>query len=48
MTKAEIMREANMLIENLMCCNDAEFVYRVGIAVMYGQEFTEEKIAEEE
>lgn len=48
MTKAEIMREANMLIENLMCCNDAELVDRVTNAVMYGNEFTEEEIAEEE
>lgn len=48
MTRAEIMKAANILIEELMCCNDAELVDRVGVAVMCGNEFTEEEIAEEE
>ena len=48
MTKVEIMEATNMLIENLMLCDDAGFVNRVGLAVMYGLEFTDAEIAEEE
>lgn len=48
MTKAEIMRAANIVIENLMYCDDGEFVDRLTSAIMNGQEFTKEEIAEEE
>ena len=44
MTRAEIMEATNMLIENLMLCDDAGFVNRVGLAVMYGLEFTDAEI----
>lgn len=47
MTKAEIMRAANIVIENLMYCDDREFVDRLVSAVVNGEEFTEEEIAEE-
>lgn len=46
MTKAEIMRAANIVIENLMYCDDREFVDRLVSAVVNGKEFTEEEIAE--
>ncbi len=48
MTKAEIMRAANVVIEELMWCNDMDFVDRLGSAVVNGEPFTEEEIAEEE
>lgn len=48
MTKAEIMRAANIVIENLMYCDDGEFVDRLCSAVMNGQEFTEAEIARKE
>ena len=48
MNKAEIMRAANIIIEEVMYCNDDEFVDRIVSAVMNGEQFTEEEIAEEE
>ena len=48
MTKAEIMRAANIVIANLMYCDDDEFVNRLCSVVMNGQEFTQEEIEEEE
>lgn len=48
MTKAEIMRAANVVIEELMWCNDMDFVDRLASAVVNGEPFTEEEIAEEE
>ena len=48
MTKAEIMRAANVVIEELMWCEDMDFVDCITSAVMYGEPFTEEEIAEEE
>lgn len=48
MTKAEIMRAANIIIEEAMYCSDGEFVDRLVSAVMNGEQFTEEEIAEEE
>lgn len=47
MTKAEIMRAANVIIEELMWCNDIDFVDRLASAVMNGEPFTEEEIADE-
>ena len=48
MTKAEIMRAANIIIEELMWSNDMDFVDRLASAVTNGEPFTEEEIAEEE
>lgn len=48
MTKAEIMKASNILIEELMCCGDGTFVDRITWAVMNGLEFTDAEIAEEE
>lgn len=48
MTKAEIMRAANIVIEEVMYCNDRDFVDRLVSAVMNGEQFTEEEITEEE
>ena len=48
MTKAEIMRAANIVIEEVMYCSDGDFVDRLVSAVINGEPFTEEEIAEEE
>jgi hypothetical protein len=48
MTRAKIMRAANIIIEELMYCDDFDFIDRVASAIMNGEEFTEEEIAEEE
>lgn len=48
MTRAEIMRAANDVIEELMWCDDMDFVDRLSSAIMNGEPFTEEEIAEEE
>lgn len=48
MTKAEIMRAANVVIEELIYCTDMDFVDCITTAVTYGEPFTEEEIAEEE
>lgn len=48
MTRAEIMRVANTIIEALMYCDDIEFIDLISYAIMNGEEFTEEEIAEEE
>ncbi len=48
MTKAEIMRVANNIVEELMYCDDFEFIDRIASAIMNGEEFTEEEITEEE
>lgn len=46
MTKAEIMKAANVIIEGLMYCDDIEFIDRVAYAIMNGEEFTDEEIEE--
>ena len=48
MNKAEIMRAANNIIEELMYCDDFEFIDRIASAIMNGEAFAEEEIAEEE
>jgi hypothetical protein len=48
MTRAAIMRAANTIIEALMYCDDIEFIDLIAYAIMNGEEFTEEEIAEEE
>lgn len=46
MTKAEIMRAANIIIEAAMYCDDMDFVDRLTSAVMNAEPFTEEEIVE--
>lgn len=48
MNKAEVMRAANNIIEELMYCDDFEFIDRIASAVMNGEPFTEEEIEVEE
>lgn len=48
MNKAEIMRAANIVIEEVMWCDDMNFVDRLVSAITNGEPFTEEEIAEEE
>lgn len=48
MTRVAIMRAANTIIEELMYCDDFEFIDRIASAIMNGEEFTEEEIEEEE
>ena len=48
MNKAEIMRMANNIIEELMYCDDFDFIDRIASAIMNGEEFTEREIEEEE
>ena len=46
MTKAEIMKAANIIIEGLMYCDDIDFIDRVAYAIMNGEEFADEEIEE--
>lgn len=46
MTKREIMRLANKLMDELNECGDPEFVDEVTSRVCYNDYFTEEEIAE--
>lgn len=48
MTRAAVMRAANIIIEELMYCDDIEFIDRIAYAIMNGEEFTEEEIGVEE
>jgi len=48
MNKAEIMRMANNIIEELMYCDDFDFIDSIASAIMNGEEFTEREIEEEE
>ena len=48
MNKAEIMKAANIIIEELMYCDDFEFIDSIASAIMNGESFTEEEISEEE
>ena len=46
MTKQEIMRLANILIDELNECGDPEFIDEVTSRVCYNDYFTEKEIAE--
>ena len=46
MTKAEIMRAANIIIEAAMYCDDMDFVDRLTSAVLDAVPFTDEEILE--
>ena len=48
MTRAEIMRAANIIVEGLMYCDDFDFIDRIASAIMNGEEFTEREIEEED
>jgi hypothetical protein len=47
MDKQEIMRLANMLIDELQKCDDGDFVDIVVSAICNADEFTDEEIEEE-
>lgn len=46
MTKAESMKAANDIIEELMCSEDESFVNRLVSSIVNGEKFTEEEIIE--
>ena len=46
MTKQDIMRTANEIIETLIWCDDEEFLDRIISAIVNGECFTEEEIEE--
>lgn len=48
MNKVEVMKAANIIIEELMYCDDFEFIDSIASAIMNGESFTEEEITEEE
>lgn len=46
MTKQDVMRTVNEIIEILMWCDDEEFVESITSAIVNGDSFTEEEIEE--
>ncbi len=44
MTRKDIMETVNNIIDELMYCDDEEFVDRITYAIYNGEQFTEEEI----
>lgn len=48
MTRKEMMETVNSIIDELMYCDDEEFVDRITYAIYNGEQFTEDEIDAEE